>query len=95
MDKEIQIAGNKDLELVEVRVDKVPGGAKVIGIIRNKSNRPLGAEIIFDLTDSAGSQVGSISSYAESIPAMQTKAFETAVKQTDANFALVREIISR
>jgi hypothetical protein len=95
MDKDLQIASNKELELAEIHVQKTGDGAKLIGVIRNRSNRVLGAEIIFDLTDSGGSQVGSVSSFVEKVPAGQTKPFETPVKQGGTAFALVREIITR
>ena len=40
------------------------------------------------------SQVGSVSSFIEKVPAAQTKPFQTPLKQPDAAFGLVREIIS-
>ena len=51
-------------------------------------------KIIFDLTDTNGSQVGSVSSFIEKVPAAQTKPFQTPLKQPAAAFGLVREIIS-
>ena len=52
-------------------------------------------DLVIDLTDSSGSQVGGVSGSVEKIPAKSDKPFQFPIKQKDAVFALVRDISSR
>jgi hypothetical protein len=51
--------------------------------------------VVFDLTNSTGSQIGAISGTVENLPPSGHKEFQIPIKQRDAAFALVREVKSR
>ena len=56
----------------------------------------LGAvELVVDVTDNSGSQLGGVSGTVLKVPAQSNKEFQFSIKQKDAAFALIREIISR
>jgi hypothetical protein len=93
--KEIKIEQAHDIEVVEVRIEK-GGGIRMAGTVRNKTNHVVNAaDITCDLTDAAGTQVGAVTAHVEAIPAASTKDFTMPVKQNDAAFVLVREILTR
>jgi hypothetical protein len=90
MDKNIQLAVNKDVEVVEVHVDLT--SHKLVGALKNNTDRALGAEVVFDLTDAVGSQVGAVVGRVERIAPQGRADFQFLIKQQDAAFALVREV---
>ena len=53
------------------------------------------AELVVDLTNAAGSQVGAVSGTVEKLPALGTKDFQIPITQRDAAFGLVRDVRSR
>jgi hypothetical protein len=92
LDQTIKIETNRDLEVVNVRVVH-SGATKVVGVVKNNTAHMIAvAEVVFDLTNMAGSQLGGVSGKVNNIPAGATRDFEIVVKQEDADFALVREI---
>ena len=95
MDKEIKVATNPDIQVVEVSVQHT-SGSRLVGTVRNTSTHEVASvELILDLTDTTGSQVGGVSGIIEKVPPKATKDFSFPIKQHDAAFALVREISSR
>ena len=89
--KDLKLA-SPDVQVLEVRVE----GSRLIGAVRNTTAREIAAaELVFALTDSAGSQVGDVTGTVEKLPPSSSKEFEIPIKQHDAAFALVREVKSR
>ena len=89
--KDIQIDTNHDVEVVEVHVDN--GGSKLSGSLRNNSTRRVSAvDVVFNLTDHTGSQVGAVNGHVENLEPKAIKSFEFPIQQQNAAFALVREV---
>jgi hypothetical protein len=81
-----------DVQVLEVHVE----GSRLVGAVRNTTAREIAAaELVFALTDSAGSQVGDVTGTVEKLAPSSSKEFEIPIKQHDAAFALVREVKSR
>ena len=91
--KDIKIDSNTDVQVVKAVVS-AGANAIVSGTVRNNTDRVVGsAELIFDLTDDGGSQVGGVSTTVNNIPAKTTTTFQFPIKQRDAAFVLVREVV--
>ena len=92
LDKDIPIEANHDIDVMEVHV--VPGrDTKVAGAARNNTDHPIrDTELVFDLTDAAGSRLGAVSTHMALIEPKSTASFSFPVEQHDAAFALVREV---
>ena len=92
MDRDFKLAPLSDVQVVEARVD----GARLVGKVKNTSTREIAiAELVIDLTDVDGSQVGAVSTVVEKIPPSGTRAFEIPIKQRNAATAMVREVTLR
>jgi hypothetical protein len=92
MDPDMHIDTDKDVEVVEVRVEH---GAQIsiVGSMKNNTNHEIRvAEAIFNLTDSGGSGLGGVSARVENFKARSTAKFKVPIQQNAAAFALVREI---
>jgi len=90
--KNIQIETNHDVEVVEVHVDQTHP-MKVSGSIRNNTASTVTAvDIIINLTDSIGSQLGAVNGRVENLPPKAVKTFEFPIEQRNAAVALVREV---
>ena len=95
MDKDIKLNSNPDVQVVEVTVSHT-GGTHLVGVVKNMTAHPIAAiDLIIDLTNGTGSQVGAVKGTVEKLAPSSTKDFQFPIKQNDATFALVREIISR
>ena len=82
---------NLDVELIDAHVDLVAG--TVVGRVRNRTaNRIQEVEIIFNLTDSVGAQLGAVSVTVKNLPGKGDAAFRVPLRQRQARSALVREI---
>jgi hypothetical protein len=95
MDPNMHIDTDKDVEVMEVRVER---GAQMtlVGSMKNTTDREIHiAEAVFNLTDSNGSQLGGVSARIENFKAGSTANFRIPIQQTAASFALVREIHTR
>jgi hypothetical protein len=92
MDKDFKLAAASDVQVLEARVD----GTRLIGKVKNTSTREIaGAELVIDLADAEGSQVGAVSTVVGKIPPSGTKDFEISIKQRNAASAMVREVTLR
>jgi hypothetical protein len=95
MDKEIKLTTNPDVQVVEIAVQH-HGGTRLVGVVHNNTSHEIGTvELVIDVTDTTGSQVGGVSGTVLKVPAQSNKEFQFSIKQKDAAFALIREIISR
>jgi hypothetical protein len=85
---------SKDLDVVEASVTRA-GARTLSGRLRNNTTQVVrAADVVFDVTDEGGSQLGGVSVRVENIPANGTADFQVGV-QAAAHNALVREIRSR
>jgi hypothetical protein len=92
LDRNLTLATNTDVEVVEVKVEHA-GGSRLVGVVRNNTNHEIAAaRMIVDLTDVNGSQVGGIEARVENIPPSKTKPFSMTIQQHAAAFAIVREV---
>jgi hypothetical protein len=90
--KDIHLSVNTDVEVVEVHVEHGPAD-KLVGTVKNKTNHEVHTgEIIFDLTESNGTQLGAVSVKVSNLAAGATTKFELPIQQKNASFALVREV---
>jgi hypothetical protein len=88
---DIKIDSNKDVEVLQVHVDR--SALKVAGTVRNNTAHAIAAaDVIFNLANASGSEVGAVSGHIENLPPKTTRDFEFPIKQRDAAFVLVREL---
>jgi hypothetical protein len=92
MDKDFKLAPASDVQVLEARVD----GTRLVGKVKNTSTKEIaGAELVIDLADAEGSQVGAVSTVVGKIPPLGTRNFEISIKQRRAATATVREVSVR
>ncbi len=92
LSKDLQVRTNTDVQVVEVRV-YAGSPPSLAGTVRNNTDRRFSsAELVFDLTDSRGSQVGAVSTTVQNLAPQATAKFSFAIKQENAKFVLVREV---
>ena len=92
MDSSIRIDTDKEVEVLEAHVEHGTP-TYLVGRMKNTTNHEIHiAEAVFDLTDSGGSQLGGVSAKIENIAAGSSAGFKVAILQSEAHFALVREI---
>jgi hypothetical protein len=90
--KDIVIDTNRDVEVVEVHVEHA-AEVKLTGSVRNNSARHFAAvDVVFNLTDKTGSQLGAVNTHIENLAPKSVKAFQIPIPQPNAAFALVREV---
>ncbi len=88
----VKLNTNRDVDVVEVHVDHSKGTA-LMGTVMNNTTHPIEmTEIVFDLTDSTGSQLGGVSQRMENLAPQVRQNFRLPIEQTSANFVLVREV---
>jgi hypothetical protein len=92
VEKDLKFTPPSDVQVIEVRVD----GSRLVGVVKNTTAREIAvANMVIDLTNSTGSQIGAVSGTVENLPPSGHKEFQIPIKQRDAAFALVREVKSR
>lgn len=95
LDKDYTSEQSKDVDVLEAVVSR--GAERTLsGKLRNRSDGAVRvADVVFDITDQEGSQLGGVSVRVENIPAKGTAGFRIALPQNTARNALVREVRSR
>ena len=95
MARDIKLPSNPDVQVMEISVQR--GGApRLAGIVHNNTSHDIAVvDLVIDLTDESGTQLGGVSGTVEKVPAHSNKNFQFPIKQKDAAFALVRDIVSR
>ena len=89
--RDIKIDSNKEVEVVQVQVDR--SAMKITGSVRNNTAHDIAVtDVIFNLTNARGSQVGAVKGHIENLPPKATRDFQLPIKQRDAAFVLVREL---
>jgi hypothetical protein len=92
VDKIGKIEVNKDVQVLEAHVE-LEGGAKVTGTAKNNTGHLIHTtEIVFNLTDQGGSLLGAVSAHVDNLAPNATVQFQIPIEQTNAAFALVREV---
>lgn len=94
-EKDLEIRSNHELDVMDVHVEH-GSPLKLAGVLKNNTARTIhDAQLIFDVTDDAGSRLGAVSTTVPSVDAKSSVAFSFTIPQTNAAFALVREMNSR
>jgi hypothetical protein len=89
--RDVKIDSNNDVEVVQVHVDR--SAMKVAGTVRNNTAHAIAVtDVVFNLANKSGSQIGAVSGRVENLPPKTTRDFEFPIKQRDAAFVLVREL---
>src|SRR5260370_36579536 len=84
---DIAIDSNRDVEVLEVRVDRF--AMKVSGMARNNTSHPIAAtDGVFSLTNLAGSQVGAVNGHIENLAPKCTKGVQFSIQQPDCAFVV-------
>jgi len=92
LDQDIQLPPATDVQVIEIKVE----GSRLVGVVKNTTRREIAVtELVIDLTNAAGSQLGAVNAIVEKIPPSGTKDFQIAIQQRDAAFALIRNVTSR
>jgi hypothetical protein len=86
----------KDIEVLEVGIQRDVNPRLLAGKVRNNTNHEIAAaDFVFDVQDSAGSQLGAVRATIERIAPASVKAFQFPIRQQQAAFALVRDMSIR
>ena len=92
LDQDIQLPPATDVQVIEIKVE----GSRLVGVVKNTTRREIAVtELVIDLTNAAGSQLGAVNAIVEKIPPSGSKDFQIAIPQRDAAFALIRNVTSR
>jgi hypothetical protein len=92
LDKDLHVQTNHDLEVEDVHVEH-GAAVKLSGVVKNNTDHAIeNAELVFDLTNDAGSRLGAVSTTIARVDAHSSTNFSFPVPQQDAAFALVREV---
>ncbi|MEO8596741.1 MAG: FxLYD domain-containing protein [Candidatus Solibacter sp.] len=91
MDKQIRLTPPSAIQVLEITVSE----SHVKGVVQNMTNRDIaGADLVIELTNATGSQVGAVNTSLDKIPASGRREFTLPIKQRDATFALIREMVT-
>jgi hypothetical protein len=94
-DKEFKLDSNKDLEVTEVHFEH-NGDNVIVGNIRNTSNHQIiQATVTFDVADPSHSDLGGVTVTEINLSPGAIRAFKQPIEQTNAMYALVREVATR
>ena len=89
---DITIDTNRDVEVMQIRIDH-SGPVRLTGIVQNNTSHAIRlTDIVFNLTNKSGSQVGAVNCRIDNLAPKATQEFQIPLKQQDAAFALVREV---
>ena len=92
---DVRIDTNRDVDIMEVHIDRTSGTALTGTVKNNTAHQIETADIVFDLTDSAGSQLGGVKQRLENLAPQTRTNFRLPIEQNTARFALVREVKTR
>jgi hypothetical protein len=92
---DIRVNTNRDVDVMELRIDRTSGIALLGTAMNNTAHEIQTAELVFDLVDSSGSQLGGVSQRLEKLAPQTRLDFRLPILQKTAQFALVREVRTR
>jgi hypothetical protein len=91
----IKLDSNPDLEVTEVHFEHA-GGNIMVGNLHNKStHRIIQAIIVFELADPSNSELGGVTVTETDLAPGTTRTFKKPIEQSNAMYALVREVETR
>jgi len=91
----IKLDSNPNLEVTEVHFEHT-GGNTIVGNIHNKSaHRIVQAVIVFELADPSNSGIGGVTVTETDLAPGATRTFRQPIEQSNATYALVREVETR
>jgi hypothetical protein len=88
----VNLDTNRDVDVLEVHVDHTKGTVLAGTVMNNTGHQIHTAEIVFDLTDETGTQLGGVSQRLENLPPRIHQDFRLPIEQSNASYALVREV---
>jgi hypothetical protein len=92
LNRDLHIASQHDLDVQDVHIIRA-GSVKLAGLALNNTDHVIKkVDLVFELTDNNGSRQGAVSTELTNLAARSTVAFQFAIEQHAASFALVREI---
>jgi hypothetical protein len=91
----IKLDTNRDVDVMEVHVDHSKGTVLTGTVMNNTTHQIESAEIVFDLTDSTGSQLGGVSQRLENLSPKIRQNFRLPIEQSTAISVVVREVKTR
>jgi hypothetical protein len=95
LDKTYLSEQTRDVDVLEAAVSR-GSDPTLLGKLRNNTDTLVRvADVVFDITDNEGSQLGGVSVRVENIPAKGTAPFRLVLPQRAARTALVREVHTR
>lgn len=97
VEKDLAISSDysRDIEVLEASVTH-DANPSITGRLRNTTERTIGTvDLVLDVTDEEGSQLGGVAVRVENVPAHAVVPFRKALEQRNARSALVREVHSR
>ena len=95
LDKTYISEQSKEIDVLEASVSR-DASPELSGKLRNNTDGIVRvADLVFDITDQEGSQLGGISVRVENIPPKGTATFRMSLPQKTARSALVREVHTR
>ena len=88
----VRIDIDRDVEVTELRIDR-SGATALMGTVQNNTTHQIhSAEIVFDLTDGSGSQLGGVSQKLDDVAPKARVNFRLPIEQKNARLVLIREI---
>ena len=78
-----------DVQIQDLHPDTT-GSPKLVGALRNNTDRTISVEFTVDLTNRRGSRVDAVTPRVEKAPAKSSVAFQFPIPDADAAFAVVR-----
>lgn len=92
---EIKIDSNKDVEVLDAHIDRT-AGVRLVGTVRNVTDREIhGTELVFELADREGSEVGTMTVQVAALAAKASASFAAPIESPAAQFVLVDEVRTR
>lgn len=84
-------ATQKEVEILEIHPDTA-GSPRIVGTLRNNTDRTISVEFTVDLTDSKGSKIDAVTERVEEAPARTNVPFQFPIKDKDAAIAVTRSV---
>jgi hypothetical protein len=89
---DLNLDSNKNLDVLKVQFEH-SGGNVMTGVFQNKTNHLINeAEVIIDLFDDSGSNLGGVKVTEANLAAGESRNFQRAIEQSNAEHAMVREV---
>jgi hypothetical protein len=95
LNQEIKLDSNRDLEVTEVHFEH-GGSSLMVGNLRNKTDHQIiQAVVVFELADPSRTELGAVTVTETNLAPGTVRTFKKPIEQTNAMYALVREVETR